>query len=221
MYSYAKQQNDCLFKNESKSVNGYIRTDNIADSTLDGFKKTYNNTEITKEDIFYYIYGLLHSVGYQSEFFDFITKEIPRIPMVKHFNEFSAIGKKLADLHINYENIPHLPEVKVIITKENYLVTKMKFKSKADKSSIIYNNHIIIENIPSKAYEYVVNGKSAIEWIIDRYEIKIHKDSGIMNDPNLYSSDTKYILNLLLSVISLSVQSVDLISDLPKMEIIE
>lgn len=215
MYSYTPNFN-CNTK--------WQRQDNITDSALANFIKTYNNNTITKEDIFYYIYGLLNCKDYQSEFFDFIIKEIPRIPMVENFTEFSAIGKKLADLHINYENIAPLDTITIKhdgnLQDADYYVDKIKFKSKLDKTSIIYNSHITIEDIPLKAYEYIVSGKSPIEWIIDRYQIRTHKESGIVNNPNSYKGG-KYIFDLLLSVMSLSIKSIDLINKLPKMQVIK
>ena len=161
---------------------------------------------------------------------------LPRIPYCKDFWEFSKAGRALADIHLNYENESPNGFVRLIKTGErndlfasnlddlkddDFKVAKMKFANKKDKSVIIYNGKITLTNIPLKAYEYVVNGKSAIEWIMDRYEIKVDKDSGIKNDPNLFSDDPRYILNLLLKVIEVSVKSVEIINKLPKMDIIQ
>ena len=97
----------------------------------------------------------------------------------------------------------------------------MRFKNRSDKSCIIYNDDIIIENIPEKAYGYIVNGRSAIEWVMNQYQYKINKKTGFVDDPNLYLDDEKYIFNLLLSIINVSVQTVDLINSLPPLELDE
>ena len=153
-----------------------------------------------------------------------LKKMLPRIPLVedvRDFWKFSKSGRKLADLHINYENVPPYEGVKVIGADSGfYRVEKMRFPKKDQKDSIIYNSRIIIENIPLKAYEYVVNGKSAIEWIMERYQVTIHKESGIKNDPNDWAEEVgnpRYILDLLLSIVNVSVQTVDIVNDLPKL----
>lgn len=144
---------------------------------------------------------------------------------------YVSIGKKLIQLHLNYEQVPVYDDVNIQYHgKPEYRVTKMKFAKKrnsetskleSDHSSIIFNNSITISNIPEKAYQYIVNGKSAIEWIMDQYRVKTDKKSGIIDDPNDYSDDPKYIFNLLLRIINVSVQTVDLINQLPKFEIDE
>ena len=134
------------------------------------------------------------------------------------------------NLHLNYEDVPIYDEVDIKYSgTPNYKVKRMKFPKKRnnegkkvdDKSTIVFNDSITISNIPEKAYEYVVNGKSAIEWIMDQYRINPDKKSGIIDDPNDYSDDPKYIFNLLLKVINVSVQTVDLINQLPPLEIEE
>jgi predicted helicase len=134
------------------------------------------------------------------------------------------------DLHLNYEEVPVYKGVDIQLSEQtSYKVTKMKFakkrdengKSVNDRSTIIYNNDITISNIPEKAYQYVVNGRSAIEWIMDQYQVKTDKKSGITDDPNDYSDDEKYIFNLLLRIINVSIQTVDLINSLPKFEVEE
>jgi predicted helicase len=145
---------------------------------------------------------------------------------VRDFWKFSKAGRQLAELHINYEMVPayegitiNQPDVIYQMTPdEMYRVTKMRFPKKDQKGTIIYNGIFTIENIPPKAYEYVVNGKSAIEWIMERYAITTHKDSQITNNPNDWSAETgnpKYILDLLLSVINVSLQTVEIVEGLP------
>lgn len=190
-----------------------------------------NKLGLSLDDTFAYIYGLLNSYEFQQKYANDLKKDLARIPIVANKEKYIEVGKKLMDLHINYEEVPVYEGV-TIDAPENpsYKVEKMKFAKKRnpetqklenDRSIIIFNGDITIKNIPEKAYEYVVNGRSAIEWIIDQYQVKTDKKSGITDDPNDFSSDPKYIFNLLLRIINVSVQTVDLVNSLPKLEIIE
>lgn len=202
----------------------YIKRDGVSDFILQRAIKQYGKA-VTKVDVFYYVYGILNSSDYREAFANDLKKMLPRIPLIdkpKEFWAFSKAGRTLADLHINYENVA---PAKGVIVKEkssdNYKVSKMKFLKKDRKDTIIYNSQITIENIPEEAYNYVVNGKSAIEWIIERYQVKTDKKSGITNNPNDWSDEVgnpKYILDLLLSVISVSVQTVSIVNELPKLK---
>lgn len=216
------------------SNNKYIRRDGITDWILKEVRSRYHASNITKEMIFYYVYGLLHSPDYRERFAADLKKSLPRIPIVEDVNDFMdfyQFGKTLADLHLNYENIAPCPFVTVVgdrkVTGDDSdydyfrVWDKMRFKSKDDKSTIIYNGNIRIENIPAKAYEYVVNGKSAIEWIVERYCVSQDKKSLIKNDANDWSRENgkpRYILDLLLSVINVSMMTVDIIKALPKLK---
>ena len=179
--------------------------------------------KIREEDIYYYIYGVLHSTEYRNNFAADLKKSSPNIPIVSNyfdFLKFCEAGKKLAKLHLNYEQVPLYKKCEIIINKDNYKVTKMKFGKDKDKSTIIYNDSIIIKNVPEKAYEYIVNGKSAIEWIMERYAVTTDKKSGIINDPNdwcIEVNDEKYIFNLLLRIINVSIKTVDIINSLPNL----
>ena len=213
---------------------GYIQKDGITDWILTVARKQYGY-KVTKEDIFYYVYGLLHSPDYRATFATDLKKSLPRLPLVEKADDFwafSKAGRELADLHLNYETIE--PYRKCIVSfapltnkgdKINYHVEKMRFgkidSKTADKSVIYYNNSITITGIPAKAYEYVANGKSAIEWVMERYAITTDKKSGITNDPNDWArehNDEKYILSLLLRVINVSVQTVEIVKGLPKLK---
>ena len=183
---------------------------------------------IHKEDIFPFVYGLLNSADYKKYYANDLKKDLARIPPVYPKEEYIKIGKKLIDLHLNYEQVPIYKECKYTYSGPiNYKVREMKFarkrnaegKLKKDRSTIIFNDSITIENIPEKAYQYIINGKSAIEWIMDQYQVKTDKKSGITDDPNDYSNDKKYIFNLLLRIINVSVQTVDLINQLPPLAI--
>ena len=148
---------------------------------------------------------------------------LPRLPLVEDVRDFwifSRLGKVLANLHINYETVAPYEGVKVNGDESDfYTVEKMRFPSKGQKDTILYNSKITVSNIPAKAYEYVVNGKSAIEWIMERYQVTTHKESGIRNNPNDWADEVRnprYILDLLLSIINVSVQTVDIVAQLPK-----
>lgn len=207
----------------------YTRKEAITDSGLKHFTDFYSDTSITKEDLFYYIYGLLHSEEYKTKYAANLTKALPRIPRIKtiaDFRAFEQAGRKLADLHLNYENKDLYP---VTFSKnisqlqaDDFRVIKMKFASKADKSKIIYNGKITLENIPIEAYDYVVNGKSAIEWVMERQGVSTHKDSGIVNDANDWAIETmnnpRYPLELLQRVINISLESIKIITNLPKVD---
>lgn len=205
--------------------NGYIRHDGITDYTLKEYRRGYGDPKIGKEDIFYYVYGLLHSLEYRSRFENDLKKELPRIPRVKKFWDFSKAGRALAKLHLEYESAEPYPATIVQELGAHYRIEdKMRFPKKGIKDTIIYNSTTIIRDIPLEAYDYIVNGKSAIEWIMERYAVTTDKDSGIVNDPNLWCdehNDPKYIINLLLRVITVSIETVKIVKSLPPMEIID
>lgn len=191
---------------------------------LFGFEKNIiSNFGLNAEDTFYYVYGVLHSLDYNLKYFNDLNKDFPRIPLLKEKNSYVRIGRKLADLHLCYEAQPNWEDVEIEISNlnPNYKVTKMKHPKKGALDTIIYNEHITIKNIPERAYEYIVNGRPAIEWIIDQYRIKTDKKSGISDDPNEFSDDPKYILNLLLSIITVSMKTLELIEELPEFEVLE
>lgn len=201
----------------------YIRRDGVSDFILERAKKVYGKN-VGKEDIFYYVYGILHSPDYRTAFANDLKKMLPRIPLVedvRDFWKFNKAGRALAELHINYEDVPPYDGVEVSgDSSGNFKVQKMRFPKKGQQDSIIYNSKIVVSNIPEKAYEYVVNGKSAIEWIMERYQVKTDKNSGITNDPNDWAEEVgnpRYILDLLLSIINVSVQTVEIVDGLPEL----
>ena len=177
---------------------------------------------MTREELFYYIYAVLHSTQYKEKYKNDLSKEIPRIPLLKNKQKYIEVGHKLADLHLNYEMVEPYSDVKVEATENpSFKVVKMKHPKKGILDKIVFNNDITISNIPEKAYKYVVNGKTAIQWIIEQYQVKNDSNSGIVDDPNMYSDDERYIFDLLLRIINVSVQTVDLVNSLPPLEIID
>lgn len=220
----------------SAGAQTFMRYDNEVDETAlfqsnDNMNPAFaEKLGLSLDDTFAYVYGLLNSRDYQEKYANDLKKDLARIPIAKNKDKYVEVGKALMDLHLNYEEVPVYEDVEVQLSANpSYVVTKMKFAKKRDEngksvndlSTIIYNQDITISNIPEKAYEYMVNGRSAIEWIIDQYQVKTDKKSGITDDPNDYSTDEKYIFNLLLRIINVSMQTVDLINSLPKFEVEE
>ncbi|GAA9655749.1 DEAD/DEAH box helicase family protein [Helicobacter pylori] len=183
----------------------------ISGYALNLFRKHYEDNSIAEEEIFYYIYAIFHHKGYLEKYKNSLAKEAPRIALSKDFKELSILGKELAKLHLNYESgeMHASVEYKTLMNAEiegYYDVETMK--KIGDR--INYNNHIAITKIPKKAFDYVVNGKSAIDWVIECYKKTTDKDSLIENNPNDYAGG-KYVFELLCRVIKLSEKSVDLI----------
>ncbi|GHR11908.1 hypothetical protein VN1247_07150 [Helicobacter pylori] len=183
----------------------------ISGYAINLFRRHYKNNAITEEEIFYYIYAILHHKGYLEKYKNSLAKEDPRIALSPDFKELSVLGKELAKLHLNYESGEMHTSVEYNLLENAgmegyYDVDKMTKKG----DSIIYNQNITITKIPQKAFEYVVNGKSAIDWVIECYKKTRDKDSLIENNPNDYK-DGKYVFELLCRVITLSEKSVDLI----------
>ena len=225
---------DLFNQGAGNKMDRYVRHDGVTDWILATARKQYGYN-IAKEDIFYYVYGLLHSPEYRATFAADLKKSLPRLPLVENVDDFwafSRAGRELAHLHLNYEIIEPYRQCRVIYapltTKGdsiNYRVEKMRFgkldSKTTDKSVIYYNHAITIEGIPAEAYDYVVNGKSAIEWIMERYAVKTDPASQITNDPNDWArehNDEKYIFNLLLRIINVSVQTVEIIKGLPTLK---
>ncbi len=209
-----KQKQFDFNKNEKEAISNFI---------FNQAKNLYVK-QPSKKDIFYYVYGFLHSPEYRDTFKNTLQKTDAQIPLLKnekHFWAFSIAGRKLADLHLNFENQPQPKEVKLDIKNQNYRVEKMKFINNKNKSVIIYNDQITVSDIPLQAYNYHVNCKSAIEWVMDQQKIRTDKLSGIVNDPNDWATEignSRYILDLLLSVISMSLETMKIIDRLPKID---
>ena len=207
------------------------RRDAITDEGLEHFNTAYPGEVISKEDLFYYVYGLLHSPEYRDKYADNLSKELPRIPAVKaaaNFWAYSKTGRALAELHIDYETVAMYPaNVQSSANSDSdYRVTKMKYAKKGkdkDLSTLHYNAKITVTGIPIDAYEYVVNGKPALDWVVERQCVSTHKDSGIINDANEWAIETmnnpKYPLELFLRVVTVSLETMKLVKALPPLDI--
>ncbi len=229
---------------------GYVRRDAITEEGLAHFQSAYPGETISKEDVFYYVYGLLHSPDYRERYADNLSKELPRIPHVKTaagFRAFSQAGRKLAELHLNYETVPiyqgtkvlgadgkvfNLGDPKPLDGRGNderegfWRVEKMKVPKtdgKKDLTRLIYNAYITVSGIPPEAYDYIVNGKPALDWVVERQCVKTDKDSGIVNDANDWAIETmhnpRYPLELFMRVVTVSLETMKLVNGLPPLEI--
>lgn len=227
-YVYDGEENDALLLPGTANA---TRREAITDAGLAHFQTAYPRETINKEDLFYYVYGILHSPDYRERFADNLGKELPRIPRLKaaaDFWAFSRAGRALGDLHVGYESVA---EYAAIIdspkapTPAQYRVEKMRFGKGKDKSVIHYNDLITVRDIPLDAYEYVVNGKSAIEWVMERQSVTTDKDSGIVKDANAWANETvgdpRYPLSLLLRVITVSLETNKIVRSLPALDILD
>ena len=216
---------------ETPSVNSErIRRDALTDEGLTHFQSAYPGEALTKEDLFYYVYSLLHSPDYRERYADNLNKELPRIPCVEAADDFwaySQAGRALAELHLNYESVPMYPATITGGSQDaDYRVEKMKYGKKGkekDLTTLHYNGKITVTGIPLEAYDYIVNGKTALDWVVERQCVKTEKDSGIVNDANDWAIDTmnnpRYPLELFLRVITVSMETMKIVKSLPKLDI--
>ena len=225
---------------EGEVIDGYRRVDNITDHALATFRAAYGEA-ITKEDIFFYAYGLLHSPDYRSTYAADLKRMLPRIPLVTDPWPYVEAGRSLSELHLGYENVtpyplaglddPAYPVAGDATAYPFFRVEKMSFakvrdgatgKLVADRTRVVYNERITLGGIPEAAYRYQLGSRSAIEWIIDRYQVRTDKASGIVNDPNDWSrevSDPRYIIDLLARIVTVSLQTMAIVDELPALEI--
>lgn len=234
LYWYEETQDGGLLGDTRRK--GYVRHDAITNEALHVFRTAYPHAflgrykkdggdELNKEDIFYYVYGVLHSPEYCRRFESNLKKELPRIPLARDFAAFSASGRKLAHLHLDYETVD--PWASIVEDGDSVApgrTVKMRFgKCKKDEEhpkgedmSVLHvAENMTLRGIPVRAYDYVVNGRSAIGWLMDRYQVRKDKASGIVNDPNEYSDDPRYIVNLVERVVTVSMETLDIVAQLP------
>ena len=195
--------------------NGTNRQENITDWALAEFQSHYNDDSITKWDIFHYNYALLHHPAYREKYEMNLKRDLPHIPFTEDFWGFANAGAQLADLHINYESAPKYDGLEDIETpgmKVDWRVEKMSLSK--DKTQLRYNDFLTLDGIPAEVYDYKLGNRSALEWVIDQYRVKVDRRSGIVNDPNR-ETEPQYIVDLVGRVISVSLRTVEIVNDLP------
>ncbi|KRE76610.1 DEAD/DEAH box helicase [Arthrobacter sp. Soil763] len=222
------------FEMDGEIVGGYRKIDNITDQLLAKFQGV-SGDQISKDDIFFYVYGLLHSPDYRDAYAADLTKMLPRIPLVSDPWPFVKAGRALSELHLGYESVERFPLVGLSVEPsgdpyEFFRVEKMAFrkhrvdgKLSADKTAIVFNSKIMLTGIPEDAYRYMIGARSAVEWIIDRYRVKTDKVSGIVNDPNDWSKEVdepRYILDLLARIVTVSIETMAIVDALPELDIL-
>ena len=202
------------------------RIDNISDTALRAFRNHYKDDAITKDDIFDYVYGILHAPSYREQFANDLSKMLPRIPFAPDFYAFAQAGAVLASLHLNYETCERYPDLKVEPVKlsllweekpEHFLLgtRAMRFANKETKTTLIINEHVQLSGIPAEAHRYVVNGRTPLEWFINRYKITTDKNSGILNDPNDWFENPRDLITAIERIIYVSVESARIVDSLP------
>lgn len=204
---------------------GFERIDNITDEILTDYRQSFREG-VSKDDIFFYVYGLLHSRQYRAQFEADLKKMMPRIPKVKAFKQFVEAGRALSELHLNYETVEPYPLIENVTPNASLRVIKMRYAKEGrqdNKTTIIYNDDITLAGIPEEAQEYRLGSRSALDWIIERYQVKTDKASGIVNDPNAWGDehgDPRYILDLIKRITTVSVETVKIVSGLPSLEVV-
>jgi predicted helicase len=208
---------------------GYRRVDTINAGVLTDYRTALGD-DISTDDIFFYVYGLLHSPHYRRRYANDVKKLLPRIPTAtdrEQFDAFTHAGRALSDLHLGYEAADPYPLTETVTgtldqdDRDTLRVTKMRFKTKTDHSALIYNSHITLSGIPDDAHRYQLGSRSALEWIIERYQIKTDaKGSGIVNDPNTWCdehNDPRYIIDLIKRIVTVSITTMSIVDALPEL----
>ena len=206
-----------------KHQNGYAVEDNILDEILNIFRECYHDKTIKKEDIFFYVYGILHHPLYKKKYRNDLLKEIPRIPKAPDFWAFAEAGRKLGHLHVDYTELDGHPLEQCTsllfdpTEDDHYRFVKLRMTVSGDAVEVKINEHLTLAGIPARALEYVVNGKSGLGWIVDRYRIRedTKHGSGIVNDANKLFEDPRDFIKLIEQVVQVSLESVDVIESLP------
>lgn len=209
---------------------GYRRVDNITDAILKEYRSSFGE-HVSKDDVFYYVYGLLHSPQYRETFAADLKKMLPRVPKVQdaeEFREFVTAGRRLADLHVGYEDVDPYPLVEQVKSRhdqderELWRVKKMRWRSKSDRTAIIYNPQVTLTGVPDEAHRYLLGSRTALDWVIDRYQVKTDRASGIVNDPNDWCDEhgnPRYIIDLIKRVTTVSVETVKTVDSLPALDL--
>ena len=198
------------------------RIDNMSDTAVGVFREHYHNEEITKDAIFDYVYGILHAQSYREAFANNLSKELARIPFAPDFYAFTEAGKTLGELHLGYERCERY-SLEVVFAHEgepyprHFRLTEKAMRFADDeKTTLRINEHVSLSGIPAEAHRYVVNGRTPLEWYIDRYRIKKDKESGIVNDPNGWFEDPRDLVAAIERIVHVSVESTRIIERLPR-----
>ena len=197
---------------------GRNRCENITDWALTHFQTHYRDDTITKWDIFHYTYGLLHHPEYREKYQENLKRDLPHIPFAEDFWSFANAGARLGDLHVNYESQPEYDKLNPIETpgmQVDMSVERMKFSK--DKTRLKYNDFLTLEGIPPEVFDYRLGNRSALEWVVDQYRVKVDRRSGIENNPNR-TEDPEYILRLIGQVITVSLETVEIVNGLPALK---
>lgn len=218
-------------------LDGYRRVDNVTDATLASYREHYGDAGIMKEDIFFYVYALLHHPEYRERYEDDLKKMLPHIPRAAGFHTYASVGRELADLHVNYERVEPYPSVQEEASLhapadpwERYRIgeRKMRFpklgRRDKDFTRLEYNDYVTLTGIPAEAQGYSISGRSPLEWVIDRYHVKTDKASGIVNDPNDFLREQgrpDAVVDLIKRLVTVSMRTQELLATLPKLEIPE
>lgn len=209
------------YEKDRFGIEEYERRSAITDQALKMFRDVYGDTlspdpDKAKEQIFYYVYGLLHSKEYREKYQDTLGKVLPRIPFSSHFKEFEKSGRELAAFHVGYEMAPKYEGLLQEGEPEGE-ISKMKLDK--DKSTLTVNSYLSFKNIPKEAFEYVVNGKSPLAWVVDQYRVKTDKDSQIVSNPNNSSiSDIDYVADLIPKLVTVSIKTQEIVDSLPSID---
>jgi predicted helicase len=193
---------------------GSNRRENITDWALEQFRSHYKDKSIAKWDIFYYTYAVLHHPEYRKRYAANLKRELPRIPYAPDFVGFAKAGKRLAELHVDYEKQKEYPLERREKPGEKLNLRVEKMRLSKDKQTLVYNDFLTLTGIPKETYDYRLGNRSALEWVIDQYQVSTDKRSGITNDPNR-DDDKEYILRLIGQVITVSLETVKIINALP------
>ena len=202
---------------------GRERIDNISDTALRAFRVRYNDNTITKDAIFDYVYGVLHASAYRERFANDLPKELPRIPLAPDFHAFAKAGRELAELHLGYETCEEYSLEVAFAHSGDPRPSHFRIGDRGamrftddEKTVLAVNEHVSLRGIPASVHTYQVNGRSPLEWFIDRYGITKNKESGIVNDPNGWFDDPSELIAAIRRIVHISVETARIVSALPE-----
>jgi predicted helicase len=212
---YGGRQTQC-FPFYIYDEDGTNRRENITDWALAQYREHYGDKKISKWDIFHYVYALLHHPAYRERYAANLKRELPRVPFAPDFKAFALAGERLAELHVNYERQPEFPLERIENKNAalDWRVERMRLGK--DRRQIIYNDFLTLSGVPPESYEYRLGNRSALEWVIDQYQLTTDRHSGITNDPNR-ADDPQYILRLVAQVVTVSLETVKIVCELPEL----